>query len=159
MNVHRFRQVIRLIAVVAVSLGAGAIGSLATIQAIPTWYTTLEKPPLLPPNELFGPVWTVLYILIGIAFFLILQARGVNKLPAYIAWITQLIINTFWSIIFFGFQQPIAALAVIAMLLIAAVWTAREFRMYSNVAAWLFIPYIAWIIFAMYLNLGIALLN
>lgn len=159
MNVHRLSQVIQLIAVVAISLGAGAIGSLATIQAIPTWYTTLEKPPLLPPNELFGPVWTVLYILIGIALFLVMYARGANKLPAYIAWTTQLIINTFWSIIFFGFQQPVAALAVIAMLLIAAVWTAREFRMYSNVAAWLFVPYIAWIIFATYLNLGIVLLN
>lgn len=153
------KRTAQLVSAVALSLSAGAIGSLATIQNIPNWYAELDKPPLLPPNEVFGPVWGVLYVLVGIALFLVIRAASEDKIMAYILWSAQLVINTLWSIIFFGFQQPIAAVAVIVMLLISVVWVMRELSKISKAAYYLFIPYLLWIMFATYLNIGVAILN
>ncbi len=138
---------------------AAAIGNLATIPNIPSWYAALEKPLLNPPNFVFGPVWTVLYVLMGISLFLVWNSGGAVKQRAYIAFGVQLVLNTLWSIVFFGLHQPWIAAFVIVALIVAIVATIVTFRRYSMIAVWLLVPYLAWVCFATYLNIGIALLN
>jgi benzodiazapine receptor len=139
---------------------AGGIGSLATIPNIPAWYAALEKPFFSPPNWIFGPVWTLLYLLMGIALFLVWTAHTKEKKkPAYIAYGVQLVLNAGWSLVFFGLHAPWAGLVVILLLLIAIGVTGRRFWPISRAAAWLIVPYLLWVIFATALNLGIALLN
>lgn len=153
------RKIAIFVGSIALSLAAGAIGSLATIPNIPTWYASLDKPQLLPPNEVFGPVWTILYILIGIALALIITAEAEKKKPAYLWFGIQLFLNTLWSLIFFGLQLPRAAFAVILLLGFSIVMTMIEFRKINQAAFYLFYPYIVWVLFASYLNLGVAILN
>ena len=88
------------------SFAAGAIGSLATIPNIPSWYAGLDKPPFLPPNEIFGPVWSLLYTLMGIALAMVILHKAKDKKPAYIWFGIQLTLNTLWSIVFFGLHLP-----------------------------------------------------
>lgn len=153
-------KILKLIVSIAVSLAAGGIGSLATIPNIPTWYAGLDKPPLLPPNEVFGPVWSILYVLIGIALFLVWTSEShVSKRSAYILFATQLALNTLWSVVFFGLHLPWLAAGVIVLLLISIGITIRLFARHSKIAAWLFVPYLAWVCFATYLNIGVAMLN
>lgn len=144
---------------ILLSLAAGAIGSLATVPNIPSWYAGLAKPPLLPPNEVFGPVWTVLYVLMGIALGLIITHKAAGKKPAYIWFGVQLALNTLWSIVFFGLHLPWVAAIIILALLAAIVITALKFRQFVPVTTWLFVPYLAWVCFATYLNIGVAVLN
>lgn len=144
---------------VGVSFAAGAIGSLATIPNIPTWYAGLDKPPLLPPNEVFGPVWSVLYLLMGVALFLVWKSRAKKPSLAYIAFFSQLVLNTIWSLVFFGAQQPAMGIAVILVLLGTIIWTIREFARVSKTAAALLAPYLLWVGFATYLTIGVAVLN
>ena len=154
------KQIGQLVISVGVSLAAGAVGSLATVPSIPSWYTGLEKPPLLPPNELFGPVWTVLYVLMGVGLFFVWQRNGTNKsLAAYDAFGLQLALNLLWSIVFFGLHLPWLGVIVILGLIAAIVWTMAEFKKHSRVAAWLLVPYLVWVCFATYLTVGIAALN
>lgn len=142
------------------SFSAGAIGSLATIPNIPTWYATLNKPPLNPPNWVFGPVWSVLYLLIGAALaLLILTVVDGTKKKAYFWFSLQLILNAAWSLVFFGLHLPWLGVAVIIALIISIIMTMREFYRINKLAAWLFAPYLAWVCFASYLTVGIALLN
>ncbi len=153
---------LKLVGSVLLSLAAGGLGAIATTPNIPTWYADLDKPPFLPPNEIFGPVWTVLYVLMGIALFLVLIHKPTKtqlKQRAYIAFGAQLVLNTLWSIVFFGLHLPWLGALVILMLLSAIVWTISEFRVFSKTAAALLIPYIAWVCFATYLTIGIAVLN
>lgn len=143
-----------------VSLASGAIGTLATIPNIPTWYAALEKPLLNPPNWIFEPVWTTLYVLMGISLYLVWTAKSKNsKQNAYLLFGTQLILNTLWSIVFFGFHAPWMAVVIILALLATIIITMMKFRRFSLAAGWLFIPYIAWVSFATYLNVSIAILN
>lgn len=144
---------------ILLSLAAGGIGSLATIPNIPSWYAGLDKPPLLPPNEVFGPMWTFLYILMGIALALIVIRKANGKKPAYIWFGVQLVLNTLWSVVFFGLHQPWIAAAIIIALIASIVMTALKFRKIVPVTVWMFIPYLAWVCFATYLNIGVALLN
>lgn len=142
-----------------VSLIAGGIGSIATIPNIPSWYAQLDKPPLLPPNELFGPVWTLLYILMGVSLALIILHKASNKKQAYTWFGVQLALNTLWSIVFFGLHQQWIAAVIIIALIASIIMTMKKFRALAPAAFWLLVPYLTWVCFATYLNIGVAVLN
>lgn len=151
----------KLIIAIVVSELAGVIGSIFTIPAIPNWYATLNKPTLNPPAWVFGPVWTTLYALMGIAAFLIWQ-KGWERKEVKLALGTfclQLFLNASWSIVFFGLQSPGLALLNILALWLAIVWTIIVFYRISLPAAYLLLPYILWTSFAAYLNYAIWILN
>ncbi len=140
---------------------AGIIGSVFTAPSIPTWYATLVRPEFSPPNWIFAPVWTTLFALMGIAAFLVWN-KGLKRQDIKIAlsmFIIQLVLNTLWSILFFGMQNPGAALIEIVVLWLAILATILTFAKISRVAAWLLVPYIAWVSFAAYLNYSIWILN
>lgn len=150
----------KLLTSIAISFAAAAIGSLATIPNIPTWYATLEKPFFNPPNWVFGPVWSVLYLLMGISLYLVWVSRSKQpKRKAFALFGLQLFLNTLWSLTFFGLQVPWLAVGVILALLISIILTMREFNRHSRVAPFLLIPYVAWVSFATLLNISIAALN
>lgn len=139
----------------------GGLSGFATASSVQTWYPQLNKPFFTPPNSLFGPVWTLLYILMGIAAGLV-WARGLHhrwvKTALYYFGL-QLMLNGSWSLVFFGLQNPTLALVVIAALLITIILTIRGFRVVSKTAAWLMLPYLLWVSFASLLNLSFVLLN
>lgn len=139
---------------------AGIIGSIFTISSIPTWYASLNKPFFNPPNWIFGPVWTILYLLMGVSLYLIWQQKKSKKRTnALIVFASQLGLNTLWSIIFFGMQSPFLAFLVIVGLLIFIILTIIKFFPLSKTAAYLLIPYILWVSFASILNFSIVVLN
>lgn len=144
---------------VSVVLAAGRLGSLVTTPNIESWYEPLAKPPLVPPNEVFGPVWIFLYLLIGIALFLVWIAPKKEQGWLYVSFFAQLILNTAWSFAFFGARQPWLGVVVIGLLVAAIIWTIQTFRMVSKPAALLMMPYLFWVLFATYLTVGVALLN
>ncbi|MFH1145837.1 MAG: TspO/MBR family protein [bacterium] len=151
----------KLIIAIAVSELAGIIGSVFTAPSIGTWYAALIKPSNNPPSWLFGPVWTILYVLMGIAAFLIWK-KGLDRKDVRIGlgiFIGQLVLNTLWSIIFFGLHSPGGALIEIVFLWLAILATIVAFYEISRPAAWLLVPYILWVSFAMYLNYAIWTLN
>lgn len=155
------KTISRILIAVAICLLVGFLAGFATQSSVATWYTTLNKPSFNPPNWVFGPVWTVLYILMGIAAGMV-WARGV-----YHKWVKtalyhfgfQLMFNALWSIVFFGFKQPFWALMVILTLLILLTLTIKWFRVISRTAAWLLVPYLLWVCFASVLNYSIWTLN
>lgn len=152
---------LKLIIAIAVSELAGLIGSFFTTPAISTWYAGIIKPALNPPAWIFGPVWTALFTLMGIAAFLIWK-KGLDRRDVKIAlgiFIGQLILNTLWSIIFFGLRSPGGALIEIIFLWFAILFTIIEFVKISKPTAWLLLPYILWVSFAAYLNYMIWALN
>lgn len=157
----------RLIIAIVITNLAGIIGSLFTAPAIEGWYAGITRPSLNPPNWVFAPVWTILFILMGISLFLIWSAylktfdyRGKKKIRiALIIFGVQLILNTLWSIIFFALQSPAWSLFEIILLWLAILATIISFARISKVAAWLLIPYIFWVTFATYLNYAIWILN
>lgn len=144
-----------------VCAAAAAIGGVATATGVSGWYPTLAKPPFTPPNALFGPVWTLLYALMGIALWLLWRAGGTSPAnrPALALFAAQLALNAGWSVVFFGLRAPglallwIAALAVAIALTIGAAWHR------SRPAAWLLTPYLLWVGFAGVLNAAIWWLN
>ncbi|OGE33683.1 TspO protein [Candidatus Daviesbacteria bacterium RIFCSPHIGHO2_02_FULL_36_13] len=148
------KNLLKLIFSIGICLGAGVLGSFFTISSIPTWYVTLNKPFFSPPNWVFGPVWTILYILMGYSLYLVWKKK---KVPS-IFWI-QLILNASWSIIFFGMKSPSLALINIAVLWIAIVLTIKSFYKINKLAAYLLYPYLAWVSFASILNYSIWILN
>lgn len=159
MYVQLLKRTAQFLASIGVVLAAGQLGSLATIPKIDTWYEALAKPPFLPPNEVFGPAWGVLYVLIGLALFLVWIAPKKQAGLAYVAFFVQLILNTAWSWAFFGLQSPWLGVVVILLLIAAIVLTMREFAKISRPATGLFVPYLAWVLFATYLTVGVAILN
>jgi translocator protein len=142
-------------------LAASAIGSFATVRAIPTWYKGLTKPSFNPPEWLFGPAWTVLYLMMAVAAWLVWK-RGLGvpgvKL-ALVIFLAQLMLNVLWSILFFGLRSPLAGLVDIVLLWFAILGTIVLFFRVSTVAGILLLPYIAWVSFAAILNAAILLLN
>jgi tryptophan-rich sensory protein len=160
------RDIFALIVALALPQIAGSIGALFTFSAIPTWYATLIRPELAPPNWVFGPVWTILFLLMGFASFLVWSAYASashdNKKAIQIGLALfgiQLVLNTFWSILFFGQRNPGGALIEIVFLWIAILGTIIAFYKISKPAAWLLVPYILWVSFAGYLNFAIWYLN
>jgi len=157
----KINNALKLIIAIVVSELAGVIGSVFTVSAIPGWYAGLVKPALNPPNWVFGPVWTTLYALIGIAAFLVWKnGWEKNEVKAALGVFgLQLFLNTTWSIVFFGLHNPGWALLNIIILWIAIVWTMTVFYRISKPAAYLLLPYILWVSFALYLNCSIWMLN
>lgn len=145
----------KLLLSIGICLSAGIIGSLFTFSSIPTWYATLIKPVFSPPNWIFGPVWTFLYILMGISLYIVWQKK--KKVP-FIFWI-QLILNAAWSIIFFGLRNPALALVDIIALWIAIALTVKAFSKINETAACLLVLYLFWVSFAILLNIAIVMLN
>lgn len=144
------------LAVIAVSVAGGMI----TASSIPDWYQSLAKPSWTPPNWVFGPAWTILYFLMAIAVWLIWRGRRLAPVQAALAaWWVQLALNFFWTLLFFGLRQPLAALVEIAVLWIAILVTIVLFYRVRRSAALLLLPYIAWVGFAASLNAGIVALN
>jgi benzodiazapine receptor len=156
-----FSNIIKFIVSIVASFAAGGIGSLFTFKAIPTWYAGLKKPRFTPPNRAFGPVWTTLYILMGISVFLVWQ-RGLatdGVLLAFVLFWIQLAINAVWSIIFFGMKSKgggVITIIVLWLLILATM--VASFRV-SGWAGTLLVPYLVWVSIASYLNVGVWILN
>jgi len=139
----------------------GLLGTPFTISAIPTWYANLNKPFFAPPNWLFGPVWTLLYFLMGVSLYLIWK-QGLEKKKvktAVIYFLAQLGLNFVWSPIFFGLRAPLIALIIITAMWVLIVITIKIFYPLSKWAAYLLVPYLLWVSFALLLNAAITLLN
>lgn len=154
-------QFVPFVICLVIPLAIGALGSLLTMESVKTWYTTLNKPSFNPPNQIFGPVWSTLYVLMGISSYLVWKERktftGYNL--AVGLYFSQLILNLMWSFLFFYQHQIGFALAEIIVLLIAIITTALVFYKVNKVAGLLFIPYILWVSFASYLTYSIFILN
>lgn len=149
-----------LVSFIVISQAAGLLGTLFTAPAIPEWYATLTLPALAPPNWIFGPVWTTLYIFMGIAAFIVWRERhSANTRTALSVFFVQLVLNALWSIIFFGMQSPALAFAELCVLWSAIIATIILFRRISRTAAVLLVPYLLWVTFAGYLNYSIWMLN
>lgn len=142
-------------------LAVGGIAGFVTRPEIGGWYQTIQKPMWQPPNWLFGPVWTTLYLMMGIAFFLVWKADVSKeaKKQALTLWGLQLLFNFLWSFIFFNRHQIGLALADIIVLWLFILLTIFSFARISQAAAWLLVPYISWVSFAGLLNLAIYTLN
>ncbi len=134
---------------------AGILGSIFTFNSVDTWYLTINKPFFNPPSWVFGPVWTVLYLMMGISLYL---AWNTKKIPLTWFWI-QLALNALWSILFFGLKNPTIAFIEILLLWIAIFMTIKSFWRLNRTAAWLLVPYLLWVTFASILNASIAYLN
>jgi translocator protein len=155
------KPIFKLIISIAIPLAVGALSGYFTSESVSGWYSTINKPSFNPPNWIFAPVWTVLYILMGIACYIVWKRSADlhSKRGALIVYGIQLALNFAWSILFFYFQQPGWALAEIILLWIFIFITILQFGKISSVAAWLLVPYIAWVSFAALLNFNIWELN
>ncbi|HEY9886238.1 MAG TPA: TspO/MBR family protein [Vampirovibrionales bacterium] len=138
---------------------AGLLGSLATLSSVDTWYASLVKPSLTPPGWVFGPIWTILYTLMGIATWLVWRTKSTLKKEALITFFIHLAFNALWSFLFFGLQSTTYGLAGILFLFLLILITIRVYEKVSIVAALLLIPYAFWVFFATYLSFGLLWLN
>lgn len=150
----------KIIIMVVVAEMAGIVGSVFTFPAIGSWYAGLVKPWFTPPSWVFGPVWTILYALMGIAAGLVWHAKKTAERQAAIKiYFIQLGLNVIWSLLFFGLRSPAYALVEIIVLWIAIALTIKAFYPISKNAAMLLVPYILWVTVATALNAGVWLLN
>lgn len=138
---------------------AGFIGAAYTTPAIPGWYQNLAKPFFSPPNFLFGPVWTILYILMGLSLYLVWTSKDRNASIAVKFFWIHLIVNLGWSLAFFGLRSPVLGLVVIIALLVMIAYLIKIFSKIDKRAGRLLYPYIAWVSFATLLNSAIFILN
>jgi tryptophan-rich sensory protein len=154
---EKTRHIIGLVLCLVICFAAAGIGSLYTIPSISTWYVLLPKPAWTPPNWVFGPVWTVLYLLMAIAAWLVWRQRGsVRAAAAPLALFTiQLILNVGWSIVFFGQHLPGIGLLVIIFLWLAILATLIACWRVAPLAGWLLLPYLLWVSYASALNYAI----
>lgn len=146
---------------VVVCEAVGFVGSWFTTAAIPVWYVGLAKPFFAPPNWVFAPVWTTLYLLMGVAAWLVWRQRH-NKTArrAAMLWFgAQLVLNAVWSPVFFGQQNIFGGLVVIGLLWLAIMGTIIVFARRSLASAWLLVPYLAWVSLASLLNYSLWVLN
>jgi len=153
-------HIIKLVVSIALPLGIGAIAGLFTAQAVPEWYATLNRPSFNPPNWVFGPVWTTLYFLLGISFFLIWKIEpGKGRNFAILVFLLQLLLNFGWSFFFFYFKMIGVALVEILVLWTSIVVMLILFYKIRPMAAYINIPYLLWVTFASVLNAGYYILN
>lgn len=154
-------RLFKLLTSVSLCFAVAFLGSLITLPSIPTWYAQLNKPFFSPPNWIFGPVWTILYLLMGLSLFLVWDKGLKNKIAekAVKIFLVQLALNLAWSVVFFGFHLPWLAFAIIIALWIFIFMTIKYFSKISKSAAYLLLPYIVWVSFAAFLNLFITLIN
>ena len=129
------------------------VGQLLSGSMPNAWYNQLDKPPFNPPAWLFGPVWTLLYISMGLAAWLVWRDRRNHRVAQPLAiFVIQLLINVSWSPVFFGLQNPGLAFVVIIVLWVAILLTTRAFFRVSRLSGWLMVPYLGWVSFAAVLN-------
>jgi translocator protein len=151
----------KLIISILICQSAGVVGAFFTRRSISEWYVHLHKPAFNPPSWVFAPAWLTLYTLMGIAAFLVwrkdVKTAGVRS--ALGVFLFQLVLNSLWSVVFFGGRSISGGLVVIVFLWLAIAWTIKSFYAVSKPAAALLIPYIAWVSFALVLNVALLLLN
>ncbi|MFC1669961.1 TspO/MBR family protein [Spirochaetota bacterium] len=157
----KIKKALPVIISILICLAAGMIGSVFTAQSVKGWYLTINKPVFNPPGWLFGPVWTILYILMGIALYLIWKSPKdtKNRTTALTFFLINLVLNTMWSLLFFGLQNPFLAFIEIIIIWITLALSIFYFYRISKTAAYLLIPYIAWSSFAAVLNFYLWRLN
>ncbi len=158
----RRSDLLALIGFVGLCLLVWAANGAVTASTVKGWYQTLRRPPGAPPDWLFAPVWTVLYVMIGVSAWLVWRRVDVamhRKRAALRTWGWQLALNALWPPAFFGFQSLGAGMAVIVLLLASIVLTIRAFWPLQRGASLLLLPYLAWVCFATYLNAGFWRLN
>lgn len=148
-----------LVAWLAASFSAALIGGIATSRSVGTWYAALNKPLWNPPGWLFGPVWSVLYTMMGVAAWIVWRTDHPVKPLAIGLFVAQLALNALWSWLFFGWRMPGFAFLEIAILWVVILATAVSFWRISPVAGWLLVPYLAWVGFASVLNFTIWRMN
>ena len=155
------KKIARILIAILVCLFVGFLSSFATQSSISDWYVALNKPSFNPPNWLFAPVWSVLYVLMGLAAGLVWNRGFYHKWvkTALYHFIFQLVFNAAWSVVFFGLRSPFYALLVIIVLLILIILTIKWFRVVNKTAALLLVPYLIWVSFATILNFSIWQLN
>lgn len=154
-------KIFLLVGSIFISILPGIIGSFFTINSIENWYVDLNKPFFNPPNWVFSPVWTTLYLMIGISLYLILVNREKikNTKLVFILFTLNLLLNASWSIVFFELKMIFLALINIISLCVVVFFCILEFYKTNKNAAFLLLPYLFWIIFASFLNLAILILN
>ena len=151
---------IALAVFIGICFAAAACGAAFTRTALVEWYPMLRKPPWNPPDWIFGPVWTALYLMMAIAGWLIWLDRNISAVGLALGFfLLQLILNASWTGIFFGMRNPGAAFIEIVALWIAIAATIFQFAQIRSAAAWMLIPYLAWVTFAATLNFTIWRLN
>lgn len=156
----RHRDIAGLLAFLVICFAVSVAGGAATATSVSTWYQALQKPPFNPPDWLFAPVWTVLYVMMAIAGWRVWRAHGLRGARVALAlFAIQLALNLGWSFVFFGYRQIGAALAEIVVLLVAIVTTAILFWRRDRIAGALLIPYGGWVAFAATLNFALWQLN
>ncbi|HVA96650.1 MAG TPA: TspO/MBR family protein [Candidatus Acidoferrales bacterium] len=148
----------KLLISLVICLAVAYAGSAVTIPSIMTWYATLHKPFFTPPNYIFGPVWTLLYLMMALALAKIWSSQKKNKQALQFFFI-QLGLNFVWSLVFFGLHVPFIAFTFILLLWAAIFITAKLFLPISRAAAYLLIPYLMWVSYAAILNLAIVIMN
>jgi benzodiazapine receptor len=154
------RDILALVLFVGLCLGVGGLGGAVTAESVNTWYPTLNKPSFNPPNWIFGPVWTTLNILTGVAVWRVWRAADRDTARGPLAvFALQLAVNLGWSVAFFGLRNPGLAVIVVLALDLLVLVTALMFRRIDRPAAWLLVPYLAWISFATLLNVAIWRIN
>lgn len=164
------RQIVVAIVLLAAVALIAFLGSMATLPNTDGWYATVAKVPWNPPNWVFGPAWSILYILIALAGWLIWRggwrAEGTHAArPALTAYVIQLVLNALWTPVFFAGYPLVGesawwiALAVILLLIVSVIWLIASARRTSQLAAWALVPYLVWLVFASSLNVGIIVLN
>jgi tryptophan-rich sensory protein len=161
MDRMKIRKIVKIIIAILVCQLAGVIGSIFTMSSIPTWYATLQKPSFSPPNWLFGPVWTTLFTLMGISLYLVWDrtSRSKETKKPLVIFGVQLVLNIFWSVLFFGLKSPFYSFIEIIILWLAIAFNIFKFYKISKNAGLLLIPYLLWVTVATILNFYIWMLN
>jgi tryptophan-rich sensory protein len=162
----KLRSALTLVAFIAISFAVAGLGTIATLNNVDGWYADAAKVSWNPPNWIFGPVWTVLYAVMSVSAWLVWRERArVNVRPGLTAYVIQLALNAVWTPVFFGLYPVTGSsalwigLVIIVALDVAVLVTMIRFYRVRKVAAWLLVPYWAWVLFATTLNAGLAVLN
>lgn len=152
---------VKLLIAIAIPVLVGGISGFFTVSGVESWYQTIHKPSWNPPNWVFGPVWTTLYVMMGIALWLVWKEDTSRELKmiAFILFGVQLILNFLWSFVFFKLEQPGFAFLEILFMWVAILATIFAFAQVNKTAAWLLVPYISWVSFAAILNFTIWIMN
>jgi benzodiazapine receptor len=152
---------LKLLISISICQTAGIVGSIFTTPAINSWYVFLKKPAFQPPSWLFGPVWIILYTLMGVVFYQIWQLGWGKEIikKTMLIFIFNLVINSLWSVLFFGLKSPLLALVDIILLWLVILTLIVQFWSLKKEASYLFIPYFTWVSFATLLNFSIWQLN
>lgn len=154
------KKAVQLFLCVFITLSVGAVSGIATADEVTVWYASINKPSFNPPDYVFGPVWSVLYLLMGVSLYLIIRSPSNKfKRTALIAFSIQLTLNFLWSLLFFKFHMIGVALVEIIMIWLAIAFMITSFMKIHKTAAYLQIPYLLWVTFATVLNFALWYLN